>query len=644
MFAAQGGVRHAELAAKAGDERRFGRALGAQAVIDGRGMDAARISGVGEQQQSEAVRPARHGEAEPRRARRRSAPRGRRGSGRQAPPWPHPSLLAPGGEIAYPRRHAQGQPPIVHRPSRRRRRRGGRARPGHRRGARLPGDRFGQRGEGRSRRPRPRPHRDKRRRSDRSGRLWPPQQRLHRFATAAPIPIRPGAAAAPPAKAIPTAAPMPMPPATAGPEPASATATAAPVPIRPGAAGAAASAATATAARAPIRPAAAGAAPGASEKVSFRERFGFPSAGNLLTLGVAGAWAPAFGEREESPMKPTRKLSRRSFLATVAGTVAAAGAIGVIAADPAEAFQSDSDSGPNADPPGGGGGAVPAAPTPIPAVIPIPPATAAAAAASAARAAPTPIPAVIPIPPATAAASAAASAARAAPTPIPAAMRIRPATAAASAAAAAAAPIRTAAVTPTRRAAAAAASSAEAVEFGDDQGRASRAPTAASRSAAIESVPSSPGSGYLRPEAQLNSTARSLGAIRPSATARRQAASVAAPSGQSSRPSVRAASSRGGENLRLRTPHARSRRSRAARRGSGNRRSPWARGCRRRRSRHSPTARHGRRPPARRGRSARSLRPGPRPCAAASRPIRPSASSSAKPFHIPIRPVPPPVG
>ena len=56
-------------------------------------------------------------------------------------------------------------------------------------------------------------------------------------------------------------------------------------------------------------------------------------------------------------MKPTRKLSRRSFLATVAGTVAAAGAIGVVAADPAEAFvQSDSDSGPNADPPGGGSG------------------------------------------------------------------------------------------------------------------------------------------------------------------------------------------------------------------------------------------------------------------------------------------------
>lgn len=55
-------------------------------------------------------------------------------------------------------------------------------------------------------------------------------------------------------------------------------------------------------------------------------------------------------------MKPTRKLSRRSFLATVAGTVAAAGVITVVAADPAEAFQTDSDSGPNSDPPGGGRG------------------------------------------------------------------------------------------------------------------------------------------------------------------------------------------------------------------------------------------------------------------------------------------------
>jgi len=55
-------------------------------------------------------------------------------------------------------------------------------------------------------------------------------------------------------------------------------------------------------------------------------------------------------------MKPTRKLSRRSFLATVAGTVAAAGAITIAATDAAQAQSgcTDSDSGPNSDPPGDG--------------------------------------------------------------------------------------------------------------------------------------------------------------------------------------------------------------------------------------------------------------------------------------------------
>jgi hypothetical protein len=55
-------------------------------------------------------------------------------------------------------------------------------------------------------------------------------------------------------------------------------------------------------------------------------------------------------------MKPTRKLSRRSFLATVAGTVAAAGAITIVATDAAEAQSgcTDSDSGPNSDRPGNG--------------------------------------------------------------------------------------------------------------------------------------------------------------------------------------------------------------------------------------------------------------------------------------------------
>jgi hypothetical protein len=56
-------------------------------------------------------------------------------------------------------------------------------------------------------------------------------------------------------------------------------------------------------------------------------------------------------------MTPTRKLSRRSFLATVAGTMAAVGAITMATTDAAEAFQvTDSDSGPNSDPPGRGRG------------------------------------------------------------------------------------------------------------------------------------------------------------------------------------------------------------------------------------------------------------------------------------------------
>jgi hypothetical protein len=54
-------------------------------------------------------------------------------------------------------------------------------------------------------------------------------------------------------------------------------------------------------------------------------------------------------------MKPTHKLSRRSFFLTVGGGVAAVGALGVIAPDPAEAFQcTDSDSGRYSDPAGRG--------------------------------------------------------------------------------------------------------------------------------------------------------------------------------------------------------------------------------------------------------------------------------------------------
>jgi hypothetical protein len=56
-----------------------------------------------------------------------------------------------------------------------------------------------------------------------------------------------------------------------------------------------------------------------------------------------------------SPMKPTRKLNRRSFIGAVTGAAAAAGALGIVFPAPAEAFQcSDSDSGQNGDPGGQG--------------------------------------------------------------------------------------------------------------------------------------------------------------------------------------------------------------------------------------------------------------------------------------------------
>ena len=51
-------------------------------------------------------------------------------------------------------------------------------------------------------------------------------------------------------------------------------------------------------------------------------------------------------------MKPTRKLNRRSFLGTVAGGVAGAGALAAVSGE-AHAFQSgcsDNDRGQNADP------------------------------------------------------------------------------------------------------------------------------------------------------------------------------------------------------------------------------------------------------------------------------------------------------
>src|SRR5690349_8709281 len=54
-------------------------------------------------------------------------------------------------------------------------------------------------------------------------------------------------------------------------------------------------------------------------------------------------------------MKTTRKLNRRSFFFTVAGTVAAATTVGLIAPTEAEAFQcTDSDTGSYSDSPGNG--------------------------------------------------------------------------------------------------------------------------------------------------------------------------------------------------------------------------------------------------------------------------------------------------
>ena len=73
-------------------------------------------------------------------------------------------------------------------------------------------------------------------------------------------------------------------------------------------------------------------------------------------------------------MKTTRKLNRRSFFLTVAGTVAAATTIGLIAPTEAEAMQcTDSDTGSYSDPAGSGrrcgGVAARAAPTATPAAI-----------------------------------------------------------------------------------------------------------------------------------------------------------------------------------------------------------------------------------------------------------------------------------
>src|SRR5688572_14564101 len=55
-------------------------------------------------------------------------------------------------------------------------------------------------------------------------------------------------------------------------------------------------------------------------------------------------------------MKPTRKLSRRSFLGRVAGGALVGGAALTVLGGRAEALQTDNDSGPNADPAGRGRG------------------------------------------------------------------------------------------------------------------------------------------------------------------------------------------------------------------------------------------------------------------------------------------------
>ena len=57
-------VRDAEAGADLGDEGGLGGAFGAQAMIDGGGAHPAGKGGMSEEQQSEAVRPARDGDAE----------------------------------------------------------------------------------------------------------------------------------------------------------------------------------------------------------------------------------------------------------------------------------------------------------------------------------------------------------------------------------------------------------------------------------------------------------------------------------------------------------------------------------------------------------------------------------------------------
>src|SRR5205085_5284800 len=71
---------------------------------------------------------------------------------------------------------------------------------------------------------------------------------------------------------------------------------------------------------------------------------------------LLAAWVGGCPRIWESFMKPTRKLSRRSFLGRVAGGAIAGGAALTILGNEAHAQITDSDSGANADQPGRGRG------------------------------------------------------------------------------------------------------------------------------------------------------------------------------------------------------------------------------------------------------------------------------------------------
>jgi hypothetical protein len=93
----------------------------------------------------------------------------------------------------------------------------------------------------------------------------------------------------------------------------------------------------------------------------FLDKQGQPLIVRAIRGSDAIAWLPgsgaARGDLGRIIMKPTRKLSRRSFLGRVAGGAIVGGAALTVLTGPAEAMQaSDSDSGPNADPSGRGRG------------------------------------------------------------------------------------------------------------------------------------------------------------------------------------------------------------------------------------------------------------------------------------------------